>query len=90
MKHIKSDLANEIKRIEGIEIQTCDLTQNFDNLYTDEDQNILRQRSFYGDSKIRTKVKKDLTLIINVEVDGNILNTDIHSPSLKKTSKHTK
>ena len=79
------DLANEIKRLEGIEIQTIDLTQNFDNLYTDEDQNIMRQRSIYGDNRFRSKIKNDLILPVNVEVDGNILNTDLrHSPSLKR------
>ena len=89
------DLANEVKRLEGIEIENIDLTQNFENLFTNQDQNVLRQKAMYGENNFRSIINNNLRNIENesknenyfVSADGNILNTSLkNSPSLRRKS----
>ena len=57
------ELSNEIKRHEGIPIEVADKTKNFDNLYTKEDKNILRNKFLTGNSKFVSNLNRRKSMI---------------------------
>lgn len=46
-------LANEIKKNNGIDINYKDNTKNFENVYTENDKNILRRKSMHSHNNIK-------------------------------------
>lgn len=57
------ELSNEIKRHEGIPVEVADKTKNFDNLYTKEDKNVLRNKFLTGNSKFVHNLNRRKSMI---------------------------